>query len=61
MFQSLHHRRRTISSHFLKITPVIVLLSVLLGTWSTLFAQEEVGPLVPPLVVTQLTFPAYEE
>jgi peptide/nickel transport system substrate-binding protein len=50
-----------IPSKLLRIAPVIALLSILLGTWSALFAQEEVGPLVPPLVVTQLTFPAYEE
>lgn len=60
MIHSLHHRRM-IPSKLLRIAPVIALLSILLGTWSALFAQEEVGPLVPPLVVTQLTFPAYEE
>ena len=61
MFLSLYMSCRNISAQLLKITALVVITSILLGTWATSIAQDEVGPLVPPLVVSQLTFPSYEE
>lgn len=53
--------RRSISSRLRKILPLLLLTTVLLSAWTSLHAQEEMGALVPPLVVSQLTFPSYEE
>ncbi len=46
----------------IRIFPLVILISSLLGVLATSTAQdEEHGPLVPPLVVSQLSFASYEE
>lgn len=61
MFLIPYLRHRIISRRLSKITSLILITSLLLGTWITSSAQEEMGALVPPLVVSQLAFPSYEE
>ncbi len=45
-----------------QLLALMVFMSLILGTWVPSAAQEdEMGPLVPPLVVSQLSFASYEE
>jgi peptide/nickel transport system substrate-binding protein len=61
MFLLSNLRNQRLSRWQSKIVLLLLGISVLLGTWSTTAAQDEIGPLVPPLVVSQLAFPSYEE
>lgn len=61
MFPLSNSRNRNLSHWQPRFAILFLCISVLLSTGSTLSAQDEMGPIVPPLVVSQLTFPSYEE
>lgn len=61
MLSLLDSRNNILSKWQSRSVLLIICIGMFLGTSVTILAQDEMGPPVPPLVVSQLTFPSYEE